>query len=99
MGKNVEKGSFYYCFSGIIMLEEITDVPKGLFLVGDVIFDQFNDDGTVDIGTSMEKSSGLMFERMKEGIIRKEKLEEKNVYRNKQINNTRLNGSRRTSVI
>jgi len=46
---------------------EITDAPKGLFLVGDVIFDQFNDDGTVDIGTSMEKSSGFMFERMKEG--------------------------------
>ncbi|MDR0475934.1 MAG: hypothetical protein LBH43_19990 [Treponema sp.] len=45
---------------------EMTDAPKGLFLVGDVVFDQFNSNGTIDIGTSMQKSSQFMYEYMKE---------------------------------
>ena len=45
---------------------ELTDAPNGLFLVGDVILDQFNADGTIDLGTSMQKSSQFMFDRMQE---------------------------------
>jgi hypothetical protein len=34
-----------------------SDAPKGLFLVGDVVLNEFNDGGTIDIGSSMKKSS------------------------------------------
>lgn len=32
---------------------EVYDAPKGLFLVGDVSLNQYNDNGSVDIGSSM----------------------------------------------
>ena len=41
------------------------DAPKGLFLVGDVALTEFAEDGTVDIGSSMEKSFGAMSESLK----------------------------------
>jgi AraC family transcriptional regulator len=34
--------------------------PQGLFLVGDVALNEFADDGTLDIGSSMQKSFGVM---------------------------------------
>ena len=39
---------------------DVCDGPNGLFLTGDVIFDEFNDDGTIDVGTCMEKAYGVM---------------------------------------
>lgn len=44
----------------------VCDGPKGLFLVGDVVLNEFNNDGTIDIGSSMQKSAGVMFECLKE---------------------------------
>ena len=41
---------------------EVCDAPKGLFLVGDVVMNEFNDDDTIDIGSSMEKAYGVMSE-------------------------------------
>lgn len=43
---------------------EVCDAPKGLFLVGDVVLNEFFDDGTIDIGTSMKKSSQTIYECM-----------------------------------
>ncbi|OZV13967.1 hypothetical protein CIW83_00595 [Tissierella sp. P1] len=37
-----------------------------MFLIGDIIFNEFHDDGTIDIGTSMQKSSQIMFDCMNE---------------------------------
>jgi AraC family transcriptional regulator len=34
--------------------------PQGLFLVGDVALNEFSPDGTLDIGSSMQKSFGVM---------------------------------------
>jgi hypothetical protein len=44
---------------------EVCDAPRGLFLVGDVVMNEFNDDGTIDIGSSMQKSFGVMSECLK----------------------------------
>lgn len=43
----------------------VTDAPRGLFLVGDVVLNEYNEDGTVDIGASMQKSAGVMAECLK----------------------------------
>lgn len=45
---------------------DVTDAPKGLFLVGDVVLNEYNDDGTIDIGSSMQKAYGVMSECLKE---------------------------------
>ncbi|MCQ4922589.1 AraC family transcriptional regulator [Tissierella carlieri] len=45
---------------------DICAAPQGLFLIGDIIFNEFHDDGTIDIGTSMQKSSQIMFDCMNE---------------------------------
>lgn len=42
----------------------LSDAPKGLFLVGDVVLNEFNADGTIDIGSSMKKSSQTIYECM-----------------------------------
>lgn len=44
---------------------DVYDAPAGLFLVGDVVLNEFNEDGTIDIGTSMQKSYGVMAECLK----------------------------------
>jgi AraC family transcriptional regulator len=44
----------------------VQDAPKGTFLVGDVILNEFAHDGSVDIGASMEKSFGAMSEWLKD---------------------------------
>lgn len=41
---------------------DVCDAPIGLFLVGDVVMNEFNDDGTIDIGSSMQKAYGVMSE-------------------------------------
>lgn len=43
---------------------KVIDAPKGLFLVGDVVLNEFNDNGTIDIGLSMKKSSQTIYECM-----------------------------------
>ena len=43
---------------------KVSDAPKGLFLVGDVVLNEFNEDGTLDIGLSMKKSSQTIYECM-----------------------------------
>lgn len=43
---------------------KVVDAPKGLFLVGDVVLNEFNNDGTLDIGESMKKSSQTIYECM-----------------------------------
>lgn len=45
---------------------DVSDAPKGLFLVGDVVLNEYNDDGTIDIGSSMQKSYGVMAECLKD---------------------------------
>lgn len=44
--------------------EKVSEVPKGLFLVGDVVLNEFDDDGVLDIGASMKKSSQTIYECM-----------------------------------
>jgi AraC-like DNA-binding protein len=41
---------------------EVIDAPKGLFLVGDVVLNEFQENGEVDIGTSMMNAFGVMAE-------------------------------------
>lgn len=43
---------------------EVTGAPAGLFVVGDVAQDEYHADGSVDVGMSMQKSSGMIFARM-----------------------------------
>ncbi len=43
---------------------KVSDAPKGLFLVGDVVLNEFNEDGSLDIGLSMKKSSQTIYECM-----------------------------------
>lgn len=43
---------------------KVINAPKGLFLVGDVVLNEFNDSGTIDIGSSMKKSSQTIYECM-----------------------------------
>lgn len=45
---------------------DICKAPVGLFLVGDVVMNEFNDDGIIDIGTSMQKAYGVMAECLKD---------------------------------
>ena len=45
---------------------DVCDAPKGLFLVGDVAMNEYNADGTIDIGLSMQKSAGIMSECLKD---------------------------------
>jgi AraC family transcriptional regulator len=45
---------------------QVCPAPQGLFLVGDVALNEFNEDGTLDIGSSMQKSYGVMAECLKE---------------------------------
>lgn len=46
--------------------EKLSDVPKGVFLVGDVALNEFNEDGTINIGLSMKKASQTIYEYMLE---------------------------------
>lgn len=43
---------------------KVCDAPKDLFLVGDVVLNEFDDDGNIDIGGSMKKSSQTVYECM-----------------------------------
>ena len=43
---------------------KVIDAPEGLFLAGDVVLNEFFDDGTIDIGLSMKKSSQVVYECM-----------------------------------
>ena len=43
---------------------KVCEVPKGLFLVGDVVLNEFDDHGVLDIGASMKKSSQTIYECM-----------------------------------
>ena len=43
---------------------DVTDAPGGLYLVGDVALNEYNDRGEVDIGTSMQTAYGVMAERL-----------------------------------
>jgi AraC-like DNA-binding protein len=45
---------------------DVLSAPKGLFLVGDVVLNEFHDDGTIDIGSSMQKSSQVMAQCLKD---------------------------------
>ncbi len=45
---------------------EVCEAPKGLFLVGDVALNELNDDGSLDIGSSMQSAYGIMAECLKE---------------------------------
>jgi hypothetical protein len=45
---------------------DVADAPKGLYLVGDVALNEFQADGSIDIGSSMQKSAGVMFECLKD---------------------------------
>ncbi len=71
-----ETGSHEYTAQMFIFVDEgenaifkdchIVDAPKGLFLIGDVAMTEFNDDKTVDIGTSMQKAYGVMAECLRD---------------------------------
>lgn len=43
---------------------QVVDAPRGVFLVGDVVLNEYFDDGTVDIGLSMKNSSQTVYECM-----------------------------------
>lgn len=43
----------------------VCDAPKGLYLVGDIVLNEFNEDGSIDIGSSMQTSFGVMSECLK----------------------------------
>ncbi len=43
---------------------QAVDVPEGLFLVGDVVLNEYCGDGTIDIGLSMKNSSRTVYECM-----------------------------------
>ncbi|MNM12317.1 Regulatory protein SoxS [compost metagenome] len=42
------------------------DAPRGLFLIGDVVLNEFQADGTIDIGSSMQRSFGVMSQCLQE---------------------------------
>ncbi len=44
--------------------EKVCDAPAGLFLVGDVVLNEFDENGSIDIGESMKKSSQAIYESM-----------------------------------
>lgn len=43
---------------------KVVDAPQGLFLVGDVVLNEYFEDGTIDIGLSMKKASQTVYECM-----------------------------------
>lgn len=45
---------------------DVCDAPKGLFLVGDVALNEFQDNGNIDIGSSMQTAGRIMYEYLKE---------------------------------
>ena len=45
---------------------EVRAAPQGLYLISDVALNEFHDNGTVDIGTSMQKSAQVMMECLRE---------------------------------
>lgn len=49
---------------GTMFGAKVVDVPKGLFLVGYVALNEFNNDGILDIGESIKKSSQAIYECM-----------------------------------
>ena len=44
--------------------EKVCDAPAGLFLVGDVVLNEFDEKGNIDIGENMKKSSQAIYESM-----------------------------------
>lgn len=42
----------------------VVDAPKGVFLVGDVVLNEYFEDGTIDIGLSMKNASQTIYECM-----------------------------------
>ena len=50
--------------NGYISGAKVCDAPQGLFLVGDVALNEFDDNGNIDIGESMKKSSQTIYECM-----------------------------------
>lgn len=45
---------------------KVYDAPKGLYLVGDIALNEFNEDESIDIGSSMQTSFEVMSECLKE---------------------------------
>ena len=43
---------------------KVVDAPQGLFLVGDVVLNEYFEDGTIDIGLSMKNASQTVYECM-----------------------------------
>lgn len=41
---------------------EVDNAPQGLYIVGDVVLNEFHEDGTIDIGLSMQKSSKEIYD-------------------------------------
>lgn len=41
---------------------EVDNAPQGLYIVGDVVLNEFHDDGSIDIGQSMKKSSKEIYD-------------------------------------
>ncbi len=70
------EGSDYHAYTAQMLLygdegsgqtylgAEVSDAPAGLFLVGDVALDEYCEDGSVDIGKSMQKSSQIIYSHM-----------------------------------
>lgn len=52
--------------SGTFLEADVCDAPKGLFLVGDVALNEFQHDGNIDIGSSMQTAFKVMSECLKE---------------------------------
>jgi hypothetical protein len=48
----------------IFLGADVCEAPKGLYLVGEVVLDEFFEDGTLDLGKSMKKSSQTIYEIM-----------------------------------
>ena len=46
----------FFCMDGVFCGTEVCEAPKGVFLVSDVVLNQFDDKGNWDIGASMMKS-------------------------------------------
>ncbi|HWS30134.1 MAG TPA: hypothetical protein VN512_08510 [Clostridia bacterium] len=44
----------------------VSEAPKGLYLIGDVALDEYNDAGNIDIGSSMQTAYGVMRECLEE---------------------------------
>lgn len=44
----------------------VRDAPTGLYLIGDVVFNEVRDDGTIDIGASMQNSYSVMAECLRD---------------------------------